>query len=256
MKYYLALLVACLGLFNPLMVSAVGQVELLATYPSDATAFTQGLELDQHGNLLISTGQYGESVIAHLDLKKGQLNEVRPLNKQYFGEGLTETPFGIWQLTWREGVAFLREAESLEEIRQATYTGEGWGLAYDEKLQVVWMSDGSATLQQRHAETFEKVDTLKVTYQGKPVERLNELEYANGYLYANIWQTYIIVKIDPTSGKVVAQYDLQAIVQAAEVTPIQRARMDVLNGIAHIEGDKFYVTGKRYPLVFEVVLSE
>ncbi|MDO4432370.1 MAG: glutaminyl-peptide cyclotransferase [Aerococcaceae bacterium] len=240
---------SCLWLFQARFASAV---ELIATYPSDATAFTQGLEYHTEKGLLLSTGLYGESSIGYLNLETGEREQVQSLEARYFGEGITVMPDGIWQLSWKEQTAFLRDVETLEVLQTAHYVGEGWGIAYDDSRSVLWLSNGSSKLQQYHPQTFAKLESLSVTENGKPVEKLNELEYANGFLYANIWQTNRIVKIDLETGAVVASFDLSEWVEPLQLTNPN----DVLNGIAHIEGERFYITGKRYPVIWEMDLSK
>lgn len=137
------------------------------------------------------------------------------------------------------------------------YEGEGWGLAYDASRDSLWMTNGSTKLQERDAKNFELKREVTVTDQGKPIKWLNELEFVDGKLYGNIWQSPFIVKLDPETGVIESQYDFTTLIKEhkleAQLTP--GGKPDVLNGIAHIKGDRFYVTGKYYPYVFEVRLK-
>lgn len=241
-------------LIIPIMsVSSQDEYILLDIKQSNPQAFTQGFELNEQGNLVLATGIYGESDIGYLDLETGEFNVVDSLESIYFGEGITYTPNALWQLTWKEHKAFKRDPESMVVIDQVEYEGEGWGLAYDEDLDVLWMSDGSNIIQQRDPESFELMDTLEVRLDNQNIEDINELEYANGYLYANIWYTNTIIVIDPNTGDIVYQYDLTDLLNE-NLTENELDSIDSLNGIAHIEGNRFYITGKLYPKVFEIEL--
>ncbi|WP_124057486.1 glutaminyl-peptide cyclotransferase [Vaginisenegalia massiliensis] len=233
-----------------------GQVILEDTYPADQTLFTQGFELNQEGQLIQATGQKGHSVIGIMDLAKGQFIEKDRLGNQFFGEGITITPNNIWQLTYKEGKAFKRDLTTFKVVDQVSYQGEGWGLAYDQDRDCLWMSDGSETLQIRDPQTFQKMGQLIVTFQGKALPKVNEMEYVNGYLYANVWTTKQIVKINLQNGQVEKVYDIRSIVDQANIKPEARKKMDVLNGIAHLKDDQFYLTGKWYPYIFKVCLLD
>lgn len=230
--------------------ATLAQIEVLAEHPLDPNLFTQGLEVVD-GGLVLSSGLYGRSAIGRLDLETGRLVDSRHLANVFFAEGLTATEEGVWQLTWMEHTAILYDRESLEPLRFASYEGEGWGLCYDgERL---YMSDGSAWLTLRDPESFVPLDRLQVTLDGQPVDRLNELEYADGAIYANVWTCDELLKIDPTTGEAVS-IDLSELSARALGDQTRRDPDAGLNGIAHIEGDRFYVTGKRWPLLFEVRL--
>lgn len=225
--------------------------ELLASHPLDARLFTQGLEL-MDGRLMLSSGLYGSSLIGELNLETGRLTNSIALPDRLFAEGITATPEGIWLLSWQEGEARLLDRKSLRKMRLAHYEGEGWGLCFDgEKL---CMSDGSSWLTFRDAESFAPLHQVQVLLDGQPVELLNELEYVDGAIYANVWTSDLILKIDPASGEVLTAIDLSALGALAFPPPLHRKEEAVLNGIAHIEGDRFYVTGKHWPRLFEVRL--
>lgn len=220
---------------------------------SDAKAFTQGLELNGKGDLILATGQYGNSSIGILDPNTGQYDRVDYLDSSYFGEGITFTDEALWQLTWKEETVFKRDPQSLNIIDKYYYEGEGWGLAYDPEQDVIWMSNGSDIIQQRSAGNFELLDSIAVKLDGRAVENINELEYANGYLYANVWYTNKIIAINLSTGEIDYQYDMTTLL-TDNLTANQMNSMDTLNGIAHIQGDRFYITGKYYPVLFEVEL--
>lgn len=253
-----------LGLMSVLALkpSVFGQeaITLLAIYPSDQTVFTQGFEVHPQlaaHHLLLGTGLYGESSIGVLDIETGNYQIIDSLDKEYFGEGLTITEDSIWQLTWKENTAFKRDLANFEVIETATYSGEGWGLAFDQEGQALWMSNGTNQLTLRDPDTFDIINTLDVTYNNKAVSNLNELEFANGLIYANIWLTDQIVTINPNNGFIEHVYDLKALLEEVnqQYTAVEIAKMDVLNGIAHKEGNVFYLTGKQYPYVLEVELT-
>ena len=229
---------------------AGSSVTLIDTYPIEEELFVQGLEIDDNGRVLLSTGLYGDSRIGYLDVDSGTFEEVDRLDSDYFGEGVTVTPDGVMQLTWKEETLFLRDNESLEVIDTVSYEGEGWGLAYDADADGVWLSDGSNTVTLRSMDSFEVVDEIETEF-----ENINELEFVDGFLYANIWLSYDLIKIDVSSGEVVAVYDLEEIVYSADMDDDEIAQMDTLNGIAHIEDDKFYLAGKNYPYLYRVKIE-
>lgn len=249
-KYFKRLWLCALLL--PLNVQAADNVELIERYTIKEPVFTQGFELvdDQ---LVLGTGLYGESEIGWLNLETGDYQVQDQLDETYFGEGLTATPDYLWQFTWQEGKAFKRSLEDLSVTEEIEFDGIGWGMAYDEKANVIWTSDGSSQLTKRDPETFEALDTLTITFNNHPIEQINELEYANGVLYANVWQTNKIIKLNLQDGQVEQIWDLTELVE--ELTFVDADPDRVLNGIAHIEDNRFYVTGKLYPIIWEVELK-
>ena len=227
------------------------KTEVLARYPCDPELFIQGLEsVDKR--LIVSSGLYGQSLIGELDLSNGKLMNTRILDDHLFAEGLTAAGAGIWQITWREGVALLRDRRSLKELKRIAYDGEGWGLCHDGRQ--LYMSDGSASLTIRDPDTFEALGKLPVRWQGRTAVRLNELEYAEGFIYANIWLEDTVLKIDPANGEAVKAYDLSALRRLALADVMTPDPDAVLNGIAHVREDIFYIGGKRWPLIFLVRL--
>lgn len=222
------------------------RVEVLGSSPHDRTAFTQGLEISG-GELLEGTGLVGRSYLTARALDTGVVRARVDLPDGMFGEGITVSGDTVWQLTWQDGVALARDRDTLAERSRVGYDGEGWGLCAQPDRLV--MSDGTDTLTFRDPVTFAAVGTVAVTLDGAPLARLNELECtADGAVYANVWQRTEIVRIDPASGAVTAVIDASGL-----LTPEQAEGVDVLNGIAAVPGtDRFLLTGKLYPEIFDV----
>ena len=242
-----ALFVTLLGL-GSCQSSVTRQVpEVLATYPHDENAFTQGLLLFD-GNLYESTGLFGRSSLREVNLGTGEVIRMLPLDSEYFAEGLAQVDDKLVQLTWQNGRAFVYDLDTFNEEGRFSYKTEGWGLCYDGES--LYMTDGSATLFERDPETFEILSEKRVTLDNEPVTQLNELECVGEHVYANVWQTDRIVKIDKKSGRVVSNID------ASDLFPIAERPADpnaVLNGIAYNpDTDTFYLTGKLWPKLFEV----
>lgn len=222
-------------------------VEVIAEYPHDDKAFTQGLLLHQ-GRLYESTGGVGTSSLRQVVLETGEVIRQRDIPAPYFAEGLTLVGDELLQLTYTTGEMFRWDLATFETTGSARYEGEGWGLCYDGTT--VWMSDGSTDLFKRDPVTFEQLATVRVTDNGAPVVRLNELECVDGAIYANVWLTDDIVRIDPATGHVTARIDASALRESLGVTLVNGA---VLNGIAYQpDGDLFLVTGKLWPTLFAV----
>lgn len=223
--------------------------EVQATIPHDSDAFTQGL-LMEDGRLYESTGRYGESTLRELDPSTGAVIRAQANDESVFAEGLELVDDRLVQLTWREEIAFVWEAETFELIDAFSYTGEGWGLCLDGDRLV--MSDGSDVLTFRDPETFEPTGAVAVTADGEPVSNLNELECFDGLVMANVWKTNTIVIIDPAGGRVVAEVDATSLVVDA-VAAAGDDELDVLNGVAYDElTGTFYVTGKDWPTMYQV----
>lgn len=219
---------------------------IVKTYPHDNFAFTQGLVFSD-GVLYEGTGLWGQSSLRKVTLESGKVLQYQPLAKEYFGEGITVFGDQIMQLTWQSKVGFIYDKHTFELLDTFTYPTEGWGLTHDGERLI--MSDGSATLYFRHLETFAEIGRIDVYDENGPVYKLNELEYIKGEIYANIWHTDRIARIDPTTGRVTSWIDLAGLLEPGEVTNSEA----VLNGIAYDgENDRLFVTGKLWPKLFEI----
>ncbi|WP_034922106.1 glutaminyl-peptide cyclotransferase [Erythrobacter sp. SD-21] len=229
----------------------VYRAEVLAIYPHDTEAFTQGL-LWHDGALYESTGRKGRSVVRKVDLATGEALLQSAIPADQFGEGLALAGGDLVSLTWRDGVIHRWDAKTLEQKAvRADYPLEGWGLTTSNEGLV--HSDGSATLRILDPETFEVRRSVDVTMNDRPLRRLNELEMIDGLVFANIWETAFIVAIDPTDGVVKRLIDLRALVQRVPVSGSDA----VLNGIAwDAENRRMFVTGKLWPSLFEITLLE
>lgn len=236
-----------LGLWGQAVGAAVPQVApvVLNTYSHDPQAFTQGL-LFAGEELYESTGLNGRSTVRLVELATGAVKRSVNLPSDEFGEGLAWADGRLVQLTWKSGVAHVYAPETFEVLSRFDYTGEGWGLCFDGKRLI--MSDGSSSLFFRDVGTFAMTGSVAVTRDGYSVRQLNELECVNGWVYANVWQTKQIVKIDPGTGEVAAVITVDGL-----LTPDEARRADVLNGIAYqASKDRFFITGKLWPKLFEV----
>ncbi len=220
------------------------QLEVLNRFPHDTSAFTQGLAIVD-GDLIESVGLYGSSGARRYVAGTPDPLASAELGDELFGGGITSVGDTIVQLTWREGKAIVRSGKTLDEVNTFDYSGEGWGICDDGDRLI--MSDGSATLTFRDRTTFDPIGTVDVTRDGQPVANLNELECVNGFVWANVWLSDEILRIDPASGDVVAWVD------ASSLVPSGLASDDVLNGIAYsADSDTYFLTGKRWPELFEV----
>lgn len=226
---------------------------VIATYPHDTAAFTQGLAyLD--GKLLESTGRYGKSAVLLKDIGSGAVLARRALDHQYFGEGITVAGERLWQLTWTSGLAFVYDRQ-LRRTSQFRYDGQGWGLAYDGARLL--MSDGSDRITFRDPRMFTATGQSLVRDGLRPVTQLNELEFARGRLYANVWRSDRVAVIEPDSGRVDAWLDLAELRTRFAPPPGWDANEHVLNGIAYNpDNGHFYVTGKCWPVLFEIRIDD
>jgi glutaminyl-peptide cyclotransferase len=220
---------------------------ILHTYPHDTSAFTEGLAYSD-GYLYESTGLNGNSTLRKDDLVTGEVLQQISLEPQYFGEGIALVDDKIVQLTWQSQVGFIYNKTSFKQIGQFTYTTEGWGITSDGKTLI--MSDGTATLYFLNPETFERTGTIQVHDGNMSINMLNELEYVNGSVYANVWHEDRIAIINIRNGEVEGWINLEGINR----NPISDYE-DVLNGIAFdsVNG-RLFVTGKRWPDIFEIQL--
>jgi len=221
---------------------------VVRSFPHTTNAYTQGL-LIHNGRLFESTGLYGSSSLREVNLNTGVVERFLPLSKEYFGEGLARVENQLIQLTWQKGKAFVYDLQTFEVQKTFRYDGEGWGLCHDGKD--LFMSNGTSTLFRRNAYTFEEERALTITLRGQAIHHLNELECVGENVYANIWQTDTIIRINKHSGKVTAKIDASDL-----LTDKQRSELlpgEVLNGIAYDkEAESFYITGKNWPALFEV----
>jgi glutamine cyclotransferase len=222
--------------------------EVVQAYPHDPAAFTQGL-IYLDGFLYESTGLYGQSSLRKVDLETGEVLQQVDIPEKYFAEGLTEWDDTLVQLTWQEHTGFVYGLADFQRQREFDYGTEGWGLTHDDGQLI--MSDGTPTIFFLDPETFEVQNTVNVTDQGQGIEAINELEWVQGEIFANIWQTDDIIRIDPTTGDVLGWVDLRGLLPEEERTQ----QTNVLNGIAYdAVADRLFVTGKLWPKLYEIKL--
>jgi len=221
---------------------------IVNTYPHNTDSFTQGLVFDK-GVLYESTGLNGHSAVKIVDLKTGKTLKSHHLPDKYFGEGIAIIKNKIIQLTWRSKTGFVYDRETLKLIKKFSYQTQGWGITYDGKYLI--MSDGSAVLYFMNPSTFKIVGTLEVYGDSGKVSNLNELEYIDGEIYANLWGTEKIARINPKTGRVTAWIDLSGLLSDQD----KKGRIDVLNGVAfNSDNGRLFVTGKLWPKLFEIEL--
>lgn len=212
--------------------------------PHDSTAYTQGL-LWADGVLFESTGLYGHSEVRRVDLRSGRVLASRALPANRFGEGLALVKGRLYQLTWESGVAYIYDASTLAPLDSLRYPGEGWGLATDGTSLI--MSDGSDSLRILSPTTFQVQRVVHVRYKGAPLYQLNELEYVNGDVLANVYQSNWVLRIDPVTG------DVRQVLDFADLYPDRPASAEVMNGIALApDGRQLLLTGKLWPVLFQV----
>lgn len=221
--------------------------QVVRSYPHDRAAFTQGLYV-RDGFFYEGTGQLGQSGIRKVKIETGEVLQTRPLADHYFGEGIVEWQGSILQLTWQHGIGFVYDAQTFEPKRTFTYKGEGWGITHDGTRLI--MSDGTPQLRFLDPSTLKETGRITVRDPHGPVEKLNELEFVQGEIFANVWSTNRIARISPSDGRVTGWIDLTGL-----LPPSERANADVLNGIAYdAAADRLFVTGKWWPRVFEIKL--
>lgn len=216
------------------------------SYPHDKNAFLQGL-LWHNGSLYESTGIEGRSSLRRVDFRSGKVEKIVNLSPIFFGEGLALVDNRLVQLTWKSQKGFVYDLESFNLLGEFSYRTEGWGITFDGKDLI--MSDGSNVLTYLDPQTFEPHRKLAVTMNNRPLDLLNELEFIRGEIWANVWQTDLIVRIDPNTGRVTSFLNLRGILPPE----MRTGGEDVLNGIAYDEHEKrIFVSGKLWPRVFEI----
>jgi glutaminyl-peptide cyclotransferase len=223
--------------------------EIVHVYPHDVHAFTEGL-FYADGYLYESTGLEGQSSIRKERLASGEIVSKADIPPQYFGEGITRWGHRLISLTWQSHVGFIFDAGTFRRLGEFHYAGEGWALTHDDRQLI--MSDGTADLRLLDPTSLRETGRIHVTLGGRPLERLNELEWVRGQIYANVWQANWIVQIDPHSGEVIGLINLDGLLAPGDRVPGQT---DVLNGIAYdAAADRLFVTGKNWPKLFEIRL--
>jgi len=225
--------------------------KVVKVFPHDVSAFTQGLVIE-YGRLFESTGQEGSSWIAEVDLASGRQNKKVNLDSIYFGEGITILGNKIYQLTWKSKKGFVYDVNTFQKVNEFSYNHEGWGITHNNKNLIV--SDGTHKIHLLDTATLKEVSSIEVMENSILVDKLNELEYIDGYLFANRWMTNEVLKIDLNSGEVVGKLDLsQLAVEANQSNP----SADVLNGIAYEKkSGLLLVTGKWWPFLFALRLEK
>jgi glutamine cyclotransferase len=224
---------------------------ILKNYPHDTTSFTQGLTFYK-GQFYEGTGNYGSSRLMEVDLATGKAKRSITLPKEFFGEGITILNDTVYQLTWKEKKVFAYTVKDFKKVKEFPINTEGWGITTDGKSLIV--SDGTSNLYYYEPATFQLLHTQMVTQEGSPSFNLNELEYIDGYIYANQWQYPYIFKIEPGSGAIVGRIDLQQIWDRVKADD---PHADVPNGIAHdTTTNKTYITGKNWPQLYEIEIGK
>jgi glutamine cyclotransferase len=222
--------------------------QVINSWPHDTEAYTQGLVFHD-GALFESTGLRGASSLRRVELKSGKVKKKVEVDRQYFAEGMTIFQDKVFQLTWQNQKGFVYDLKKLKQEGEFAYEGEGWGLTHDSHSLI--LSDGTNRIRFLDPASFQVQRTISVFDNGQPLAELNELEYIKGEIYANIWRTDRIVRIDPTTGKINAWIDMTGLHHLGDGSDAENC----LNGIAYdAEGDRLFVTGKRWPKVFEIRL--
>lgn len=220
--------------------------KVIAKYPHSTDSYTEGLfYLD--GMFYEGTGRAGQSAVLVVDPKTGKITRRHNLSSEYFGEGIVDWGPNIYEWTWTSHVCFVYDRRTLRLVKQFTYAGEGWGMTRTDKELIT--SDGTATLRFRDPDTFKETHKIVVREGSIRVDRLNELEFINGEIYANIWHSDMLVRISPRDGQVIAWIDLTGLLPAEQKVDDE----SVLNGIAYdAQHDRLFVTGKQWPTLFEI----
>lgn len=251
MRFSLVFLIASLAAFGqpkvgaPSSAAPIQKHQVVKAYPHDRQAFTQGLFF-MDGELWEGTGLYQHSGLRRVELATGKILQNHPIGESYFGEGLAAVGNQLFQLTWKNGLMFVYDKTSFQLQKAFRYTGEGWGLTTDGKQLI--MSDGTSALHWVDPSNGTRLATIRVTDSGREIANLNELEWIKGEIWANVWQSNRIARIDPKTGRVKAWLNLTGI-----LSPVEAQGTDVLNGIAYdAKGDRVFITGKLWPKLFEI----
>jgi glutamine cyclotransferase len=240
----LLLRAACPALANAVPVYGY---DIVHTYPHDTSAFTEGL-FYLNGYLYESTGLEQHSSIRKVRLETGEIVQKHDVPPQYFGEGIVNWKDHLISLTWKSQVGFVYDLRSFRPERQFTYDGEGWALTQDGTR--ILMSDGTPEIRLLNPQTLLPTGRILVTLDGKAINNINELEWVKGEIYANVWQTNWILRIDPHDGHVVGAINMAGLLAPSDIV---RGQTDVLNGIAYdAKHDRLFVTGKNWPKLFEI----
>ena len=220
---------------------------IINTYPHDVRAFTEGLVYEDEF-FYESTGRYNESTLRKVDLQTGEILNLHKLNDNYFGEGIAIYDNKIFQLTWKSNVGFIYDKDTFSLINKFYYNTEGWGLTHNDEHLI--MSDGTDEIYFLNPKNFKKVYSIKVHDEFRPITRLNELEFIQGEIYANVWRTDKIARICPHSGKITGWIDLKGL-----LSPKEYKNAGTLNGITYDkQNNRIFVTGKMWPKIFEIKL--
>jgi len=247
---FIVLLALILPIFAHAADLPVQGYEIVHVYPHDTTAFTEGL-FYKDGVLYESTGLEGHSTIRKVQLETGDVLQGARLPADVFGEGIVDWGGDLISLTWRNHVGFVMDLATFTLLRKFPVEGEGWALTRNERE--IFMSDGTSSLRVLDPKTLEEKRRIPVSAEGKPVDQLNELEWVDGVIYANIWQTARIARIDPANGHILGWIDLTGLLESQG--PVT-GHPDVLNGIAYdAKGHRLFVTGKMWPWLFEIKLK-
>ncbi len=222
---------------------------IVRVFPHDTSAYTQGLAY-RDGFLYEGTGRNGQSSLRKVRLETGEVIQRLDLASEYFGEGITLVKDKVVQITWKSGIGFVYDLNNFQLLRKFSYSGEGWGLTANGHQ--LFMSDGTSEIRVLDAETFREIRRFKVHDGPTPVDQLNELEFVEGQIFANVWHSNLVAEISPQSGEVIGWIDLSGI-----LSPVYRLEPEaVLNGIAYDPLHKrLFVTGKLWPSIFEIRLA-
>ncbi|MEY8463606.1 glutaminyl-peptide cyclotransferase [Streptococcus merionis] len=233
-----------------------GKIKLLETYKYDEELYTQGIEKIDEVSYVVTSGKYDKSKIGIYTLDSQTFNEKIRFENQIFAEGITRVKDFFWMLSLRENLAFKISTKDWSIIKTTNYEGDGWGIAYDEHRDCLWMTDGSSLIQQRDPYDFTLKKKIMLSNNDIPISMANELECVDGFIYANIWKTSIIIKFDPELGRISEYFDLTPLLNSLQLTKEKYPTLNYLNGIAHVSERKFLITGKHYPISLLIEIED